>query len=444
MKDMKYALAFCALFTTTTAGAQQAKTFEKFFSETLKGEQIAFDEGKKVKVKNIADCRAKVWQAWVDANRRYEEDKLIDITPLEKANSGKWTLPEALEPHAVMPYYFGSKGECPEKGYPLFLHLHGSGPKEGEWAASIAWAKRFDDAPSVFFIPQIPNEGQYYRWQIQSKQYAYEKLFRQAFLNPSINPDRLYVMGISEGGYGSQRFASFYADYIAAAGPMAGGEPLKNAPVENCRNIGFSLLTGDLDNGFYRRILTTYTKEAFDSIQTIHPDGYRHRIELIPGKGHGFDYSPTTPWLKQFVRNPWPKAFTWEDMEMSDRHRPGFYNIIVNKRPDEKLRTRYDVEIKENVVNVKVQNVHYTTIQKDPHWGIEMKFAKSYSPVEGGKFTLYFDEHLVDLTKKVVVNVNGKEVFNGKLKCNSANMATTLATFYDPQRIYPAAVEVDL
>ena len=84
-------------------------------------------------------------------------------------------------------------------------------------------------------------------------------------------PTAFYVFGISEGGYGSQRLASFYADYWAAAGPMAGGEPLKNAPVENCANMGFSFLTVPTITGFYRNILTYYTQVAFDSGPTVAP-----------------------------------------------------------------------------------------------------------------------------------------------------------------------------
>ena len=93
-----------------------------------------------------------------------------------------------------------------------------------------------------------------------AKQFAWERLLRQALAEGNVDANRLYVFGISEGGYGSQRLASFYADYWAAAGPMAGGEPLKNAPIENCANIGFSFLTGADDTGFYRNILTYYTQ----------------------------------------------------------------------------------------------------------------------------------------------------------------------------------------
>ena len=146
-----------------------------------------------------------------------------------------------------------------------------------EWSTGLNICRNFDDAPSVYFIPQIPNEGEYYRWWQKAKQFAWEKLLRQSLLLGKIDPNRVYVFGISEGGYGSQRLASFYADYWAAAGPMAGGEPLKNAPAENCSNIAFSLRTGDKDTGFYRNTLTGYVLEAFDSLAHQHPGYFTHK-----------------------------------------------------------------------------------------------------------------------------------------------------------------------
>jgi hypothetical protein len=263
-------------------------------------------------------------------------------------------------------------------------------------------------------------------------------------LRPDIDPNRFYLFGISEGGYGGQRLASYYADYLAAAGPMAGGEPLKNAPAENCRNIGFSLRTGSHDYSFYRNVLTEFTRVAFDSLAQMHPGQYPHKIELIQGYGHSIDYAPTPLWLKQFVRNPWPKQVTWEDYEVDSLYRKGFYNIVVLERPDKDLRTRYDMTIEGNRIDLSVRDVHYTTTMTDPNWGIEMKFEKEYTESKRGRVLIYLNEHLVDLEKPVTLIVNGREVFKGKVKCSEAHMARSLATFYDPERIYPAAIEVVL
>lgn len=408
------------------------------------GKQSPFSPDLKLKPAETAQAEAMVWSAWVDANKRFDEQKLPAIRPIALGDSSAWSIPADLEQDAVMKYYWGSKGVKPEAGYPLFLYLHGSGEPAREWSNGLHFARTFADSASVYFVPRIPRTGEWYRWWQKGKQYAWEKLLRQALASGEIDPDKIYFFGISEGGYGSQRLASFYADYLAAAGPMAGGEPLVNAPVENCRNIAFSLRTGDQDFGFYRDKLTGYTKAAFDSAVALHPASYIHNIELIPGKGHHIDYRPTTPWLRAFTRNPWPKHISWEDFEMDGVHRTGFYNLQVLERPDADKRTRYDMDINGNNINLTVQNVTYTTTETDSKWGIALKFDRSYAPATSGRVKIYLNSRLVDLSRPVSVTVNGKKVFAGKLNATLDNMLESCAEYHDPRRVFPASVTVDL
>ena len=445
-------LAAAIVFCSPSALKAQDESKEKkqvidFFADYLAGEERTFKGKIKIAPEDIDLQQTIVWNAWVEANNQFEEEKLIPLAPLKEGKAGAWHLPEELEPDAVLNYYWGTKGEAlPQEGLPMYIYTHGSGPRDQEWATGLKLCQRFDDAPSIYFIPQIPNMGNYYRWWQKSKQYAWEKLLREALVSGKVNPDRIYILGISEGGYGSQRLAAFYADYLAAAGPMAGGEPLKNAPAENCRNIAFSFLTGALDVGFYRNELTYYTKLAFDSLQKQYPDGYIHRIELLPNMGHGINYSLTTPWLKQYTRNPYPKSVNWENFEMDGRYRDGFYNLYVLERSnkDAQSRTYYQMNIEGNHIDLKVDLVTYKTIKTDPQWGIELKFEKSYTPVTDGKILIYLNDKLVDLNKEVTVTVNGKKAFQGKVKPELRHMVNSCAAFYDPARIFPAAVEVDI
>lgn len=428
---------------TTGDGDNEIATY---FTQRLKGEMASAPKSKKVSAKAIKTWQDRVWTLWKEAQQHAGEEQVGRLDTLNEASASKWNMPAGTEPNTVMPYYWGAKWKTkPEEGFPLFLYLHGSGPKDREWATGLKLAHYFDDAPAAYFIPQIPSEGNYYRWWQKGKQYIWERLLRQAFASGEINPNKVYFFGISEGGYGSQRLASFYADYLAGAGPMAGGEPLKNAPAENCANIAFSFLTGAEDYGFYRNTLTTYTKAAFDSLEAAHPGLYNHRIELIPKRAHSIDYRPTTPWLRQYVRNPYPKYVYWEDFPMDGRHREGFYNLAVTERPDKENpegRTAYEMNIEGNTIDLHINKVYYETIQKDPNWGIEMKFRKTYEPAQGGKLVVYLCSELIDLNKKVTVNVNGRQVFCGKVKADVKHMATSCATYFDPCRIYPAAVEI--
>lgn len=398
---------------------------------------------KVIPTKNITKDSLSVWTAWKEHVALTSDGKLPDLQPLTDKANHSWTLPDSLEPNATLNFYYGTKGDT-DGQRPLFLYLHGSGPRAMEWAAGLQMGQMFNDAPSAYFIPQIPQEGNWYRWYQKSKQWFVESLFRQALASGQIDPYRLYLFGISEGGYGSQRLASFYADYLAAAGPMAGGEPLKNAPAENCGNIAFSLMTGEKDYGFYRNMLTTYTNLALDSLQAAYPGEYTHNIELVEGMGHGFDYRVMTPWLKQFKRNPTPKHFIWEDYEMDNRHRTGFYNLLVNQRPSGDKRTRYEFTAKGNTIDITMQDVDYTCTQKDPQWGIELCFNKTYSLSTGGNITVFLSDALVDTNSEVTIRINGKEAYKGTPQKTATAMLRSTEAFGDPLRIFPVAIDLDL
>ena len=341
-----------------------------------------------------------------------------------------------------MPFYYGSKGDKPEAGYPLYLYLHGSGPKEQEWPITLEWALYFADAPSVYFIPQIPNGvGELYRWWRESKLKAWEKLLRQAFLSGSIDPKRIYFLGVSEGGYGSQRLASYYPDYLAAAGPMAGGEPLVNAPVENLQHVAFSLRTGYNDTQFHRSELTGYTRDALQSMAAQYPGFYKYFIDIIPKYGHAIPYQHTTPYLSQHVRTPQPKHVNWEDYPMDGVYRKGCYNLAPLERPKDKERIYYQEDIMGNTVDLKINAVKYVE-KKRASDGIVLLYDKVYEPAKGGKLRIYLSPELLDLSKPVRVLVNGQQVYSGMVKADWSHLVESCSRFFDPERLFPAAIDI--
>lgn len=496
LNQNKIWVGYIALLFSSSLSAQPAglkDNLKNYFLHQLEKKSdaslAAFSQKKALKWKEAQKYQTLVWKAWQEANAQLDEEKLIPLRSLCPKNKGMWHLPASLEPSSVMPYYWGIKwkpltiaeiqqnyrngfqGNDAESSderiaaaqpFPMYLYLHGSGPKEDEWKYGLMWAQYFNDAPSVYFIPQIPNEGEYYRWWQKAKLYAWEKLLRQSLASGHVDANRLYVFGISEGGYGSQRLASYYADYWAGVGPMAGGEPLKNAPVENCANLAFSFLTGAMDEGFYRNKLTGYTKTAFDSLQAKYAGKlmnhsadslFRHRIELIPNCGHSIDYSLTTPWLKTYKRNPYPHTFMWEDYPMDGQRRQGFYNLYVMKRPKAadglkdasgEDRDYYEMNIQDNVIRLSVKKVTYQTLERDPVYGIDLKFTKSYHPVIGGKWKIYLNDQLVDMNRPVTVFINDRKVFEGKLVPRMEDMITSCMEYFDPCRVFPASVDVAL
>ncbi|MBR3855732.1 MAG: hypothetical protein IKM65_06200 [Bacteroidaceae bacterium] len=441
------------LMAAGTAFAQNAAdkvqeneaAIKSYFAGSLAQNSGTLELDAPIALDNIEQTRAAVWSVWKSSVEAFDEEKLIPLGQLEDRKTGKWKLPASLEPNAIMPYYWGINTLDKVEGkLPLFLYMHGSGDKNQEWETGIGLSLRRFYSPAVYMVPQIPNTGEYYRWAIQSKQWAWEKLLRLAILNDTIDANRIYFFGISEGGYGSQRLASFYADYLAGAGPMAGGEPLQNAPMENVANIAFSLRTGALDDGFGRNICTQSALDAADSLAAAHPGYYNHYIELIPGDGHSIDYRPTTPWLAKYSRNPHPKYFYWENYDMYGRKRDGFYNLRVNSNPSitNSDRSCFEVKIDNNTIDLTVNRVRYQTTYSQG--GIPMIFSKKFISAKRGNVTIYLNEELFDLSKPVKVILNGEEIFNGKVGTSLKTMIESCAFYYDPERLFPASIDIDI
>ena len=127
---------------------------------------------------------------------------------------------------------------------------------------------------------------------------------------------------------------------------------------------------------------------------------------------------------------------------MDGRHRRGFANLQIVQRPNATERARYEERIEGNMVDLTIQNIHYQTLEKDPRWGIELKSARTYTPASGGHLIVYLTAEQVDVTRPVVVRVNGKTVWTGLCEPTMSAMVNSLACFYDAERIYPFAIEV--
>ena len=129
---------------------------------------------------------------------------------------------------------------------------------------------------------------------------------------------------------------------------------------------------------------------------------------------------------------------------MYGRHRTGFYNLRVNEtsRNNDEERTCYEVSIKENTIELKVENVTYTTTKSI--YNIPMYFSRSYTKATKGNVTLYLNEELFDLSKPVKVVVNGKVAFDGKVEPTVEAMVESCAEYFDPERVFPAKIDVEI
>lgn len=408
------------------------KQVTSYFSERItlahvEDKLVSFDGKNVLSKKNVEPAKTDVWKLWKAVNQKIEQlpttvEGSLDMAPHE------WIL-VGEDP---MPFYYFRKGQPAAAGVPLFLNLHGSGPKAMEFKNTTAWALRYMDGPSLYFIPQIPNERRY-RWWLKPVQYAWERLFRMAMLDSNIDPNKIYITGISEGGYGSQRLGAYYADYLAGVGPMAGGEPLRNAPPVNYRYVAFSLQTGENDHMFGRNKLTQAAKDTFDVLSAEHPADYKHQVIIQPNKGHGIDYTTTTPWLINYTRNPAPKELEWVLFPMDGRYRKAFYNIALNstmklKEGDVQDRVIFKIKYDNNRIYIDTYSANAELTERDTYEELD--------------FSIFLDDRYINYANKVKVIYNGRHVFNRKVKLEESALIESCAVFGDPERVFPVRINI--
>lgn len=120
-----------------------------------------------------------------------------------------------------LPYLAFVPKTIPAAGAPLILFLHGSGERGTDLNKVKAWgppaiADKDPDFPFIVLAPQLPeDEG----WDAL----ALRALLDEAFKKYKVDRSRVYLTGLSLGGYGAWDMASRYPQYFAAAAPICGG-----------------------------------------------------------------------------------------------------------------------------------------------------------------------------------------------------------------------------
>ncbi|GAA3402222.1 alpha/beta hydrolase-fold protein [Paenibacillus hodogayensis] len=116
----------------------------------------------------------------------------------------------------------------PEKQWPLLLFLHGSGER-GDNLDKVKIhgipkiAEKNPGFPFIALSPQCPQGSNWSR-----EQETVIVLLERITQSFRVDPKRIYLTGLSMGGYGTWRLACDYPDKFAAIAPVCGGgEPYR-------------------------------------------------------------------------------------------------------------------------------------------------------------------------------------------------------------------------
>ncbi len=189
------------------------------------------------------------------------------------------------------------KGEKPAAGWPLLVFLHGA----GERGSDLELIKKHGppklvgtkpELESFFMIaPQCPAG----RWW---DTVAVKDLIDKTVTSQPVDPKRIYITGISMGGFATWTLLKDHPDLMAAAIPICGGgDP---ASVANFKNVPVWAFHGDKDEA-------VPVQKSIDLVEALKKVQGNIRYTEYPGVKHDswtrtFDNPEIYSWLLQQKR----------------------------------------------------------------------------------------------------------------------------------------------
>ena len=142
----------------------------------------------------------------------------------------------------TVPYLFflpKDYGKEAGKKWPVILFLHGRGESNGPLSIVAKWGPprfgaRGDDFPYIVISPQCPKET---NWKDEEQQAGVLAILDDTLKKYDCDPARVYLTGLSMGGYGSWSLAARHPKRFAAVAPVCGGgspgdaDKLVNVPI---------------------------------------------------------------------------------------------------------------------------------------------------------------------------------------------------------------------
>ena len=182
------------------------------------------------------------------------------------------------------------------KKYPLVLFLHGAGERGDNNAAQLTHGgtlfsspKNREKYPAYVIFPQCPNGKRWVEvnWNEKaphaspkepSAPMRLTKLMLDQFIkaNP-VDPDRIYVMGLSMGGFGTWDFLQRYPAVAAAAVPICGGAD--NSSADKLKHVAIWAFHGSADTTVWpqrSRSMVDELKKASGNVRYTEYDKVGH------------------------------------------------------------------------------------------------------------------------------------------------------------------------
>jgi hypothetical protein len=304
-------------------------------------------------------------------------------------------------------------GEAAFGARSLWISMHGGGGapsavNDQQWKNQLGL---YQPVEGIYVAPRAPTDT-WNLWHEAHIDPLFARLIEDFVVLRGVDPQRVYLMGYSAGGDGVWQVAPRMADRFAAAAMMA-GHP-NEASLLSLRNLPFAIFMGAEDGAYNRNAIARERAEQLDALRAADEQGYEHFVRIYAGLGHWMQRkdAEALPWMAEHTRNAWPERIVWlQDDVLHER----FYWLA---RPAGSAQTGQLLRAEVDGRTIRLESADVRAVK------------------------LLLSDALLDLDQPLVVEIDGRTVFSGRVARSAQVIWNALLERCDPQQTPTAGLEL--
>ncbi|MBI3356988.1 MAG: hypothetical protein HY038_09510 [Nitrospirae bacterium] len=308
----------------------------------------------------------------------------------------------------------------PSKGYGLVVCLHGAGFTGDEYLER--WQARLGD-DYLLACPTYPSGA----WFTRRAEELVLATIQQVRRRYHVDPDRIFLTGMSNGGIGAWLIGMHYASLFAGIAPMASGLDTVLMPfLTNLRNTPIYMIHGAKDQVMPVELSRSISREL---AVLGYPHVYReHQREHPMAGGHYFpreELPDLVAWFNGRRREALParltvvrdashfQPFNWLRLESTDPI-AAFSEDLVDKH-DERIKRQEYAKLDASIVGANRIEVKTERVQR---------------------YSVFLNDQLIDVSKPLTVLTNGHVSFEGAVTPSVETLLRQARLRQDPRQLF--------
>lgn len=293
--------------------------------------------------------------------------------------------------------------------YPLIVFLHG-GLSKRPWKNTDVWWNRYLESDTQKFIALYPTATLSIPWWSDLQSEKLRTIINDIKLNYSVDSNKVFLVGISDGGAGAIYQSVLLNDIIAGAVSVIGSPSVlaandnavsKNIYEPNLANLPLLMINSE-DDPIYPaskiELIVKYLQNFAPQIQFVSVKG-KHNLKVLRDNNrliHQF--------IKENSRTIYPDSLTWQ-IESTSRVQRNTWVLVSSPNP---LLSKHTLSKGLRKSNLPTSMIKLTKSGN----GINVEMSHPLS------ITFLLSPEHFDFQSPVSITINGTLIFNDKVEKN--------------------------